>query len=407
MNIILVNDFAYTNGGAGQIALATAQILAEQGHQVVLFTAVGPVAGELRNIPRLRVVCTHQHDILHDPNRLRAVTYGIWNPVTRRAFAELLQEFSPQDTVIHVHALQKAISTSILPVAHQRGFRVLFHLHDYGVACPNLGFFDYPAQKICHRRAMGIGCVLHNCDRRSYPQKLWRVLRQYVQKSLGGLPAKTDAFAYISDYSMRFLKPYLPQSSHLYYLPNPINVECGPRVEAEKNQTYLFVGRLSKEKNPQLLARASADLHLPVTFVGSGELAEEIKQLNPNAKIAGWISHDNLPDYYRKARALVFPSIWGETLGLTALEAMAYGLPVIVSDECAAADEIVDGVTGLHFCNNDVDSLKKKIQMLQQDELVQRMSIQAYKDFWAKQAAKESYAQMLENVYQKELEDVK
>lgn len=403
MRVILVNDYAFVNGGAGEVALTTARLLAARGHQVVLFTAVGPVAEELLSVAGLRVVCTGHQDLLHDPNRLRAATYGIWNPVTRRAFDQLLREFSPRDTIVHVHALQKAVTTSILPVARKRGFRVLYHLHDYGAACPNLGFFDYPAQKICHRHALGLGCVLRNCDRRSYAQKVWRVLRQWVQRGFGGLPGKVDAFAYISDYSLRLLQPYLPPAAKLYALPNPIRVEQGERVQAEKNQVYLFVGRLSPEKNPQLLARAAAQLGLPARFVGSGAMAEEIRRIDPLAELTGWVPHDGLSAYYRQARALVFPSVWGETFGLVALEAMAYGLPVIVSDACAAADEVTDGVTGLHFRSNDLASLQEKMLLLQDDARVRDMSARAYRYFWQRYGDEDCYVETLERIYQEEL----
>ena len=59
----------------------------------------------------------------------------------------------------------------------------------------------------------------------------------------------------------------------------------------------------------------------------------------------------------RAARTLVFPSLWYEGLGLTALEAKAMGTPVIVSDICAAREQIADGAEGLWFRSGDAASL--------------------------------------------------
>ncbi|MCB5725847.1 hypothetical protein LIQ52_11050 [Mitsuokella jalaludinii] len=79
MNVIIVNDYAYVNGGASQIALHTAKSLAYAGCDVYLFSAVGPVDESLKNIKRLNVICLHQSDILSNPSRLQAIVQGLWN----------------------------------------------------------------------------------------------------------------------------------------------------------------------------------------------------------------------------------------------------------------------------------------------------------------------------------------
>ena len=60
LNVIIVNDFAHVNGGAGQVAIMTARLLAENGHRVIFFAAVGPVGQELENVQNLFVVCQIQ-----------------------------------------------------------------------------------------------------------------------------------------------------------------------------------------------------------------------------------------------------------------------------------------------------------------------------------------------------------
>ena len=72
MTVVIIADYAHVNGGAARIALESAKGLAARGHDVVLFTAVGPVADDLEDVPRLRTICLDQHDVWRDPNRLRA-----------------------------------------------------------------------------------------------------------------------------------------------------------------------------------------------------------------------------------------------------------------------------------------------------------------------------------------------
>ena len=63
MTVVITADYAYVNGGAARIALESAKGLAARGHDVVLFTAVGPVAEDLSGVPHLRTICLDQEDV--------------------------------------------------------------------------------------------------------------------------------------------------------------------------------------------------------------------------------------------------------------------------------------------------------------------------------------------------------
>jgi uncharacterized protein (TIGR00725 family) len=73
--------------------------------------------------------------------------------------------------------------------------------------------------------------------------------------------------------------------------------------------------------------------------------------------------------FLMRARALVFPSLWYETLGLSAIEAMANGVPVIVSDRCAASEFVQNGYSGLHFQGGSVESLAQQLRRLRDGEV--------------------------------------
>ena len=54
-------------------------------------------------------------------------------------------------------------------------------MHDYFTVCPNGGFYNYRGKHICDYTPMSFKCIMCNCDVRSYPQKIYRVLRQLFQ----------------------------------------------------------------------------------------------------------------------------------------------------------------------------------------------------------------------------------
>jgi glycosyltransferase involved in cell wall biosynthesis len=85
------------------------------------------------------------------------------------------------------------------------------------------------------------------------------------------------------------------------------------------------------------------------------------------------------------------------------LQASAIGVPSIVSDACAAREQIQDGVTGLLFRNGNVESLIAGLQRLQDDKLVTALGINAYNRFWANPPTIERHVQALAAIYERML----
>ena len=398
-SVVIVNDNARITGGADKIAITSAVALARQGYAVHLLSAVGPVDPDLLQVPNLTIHCTDQYELLHDPNRLRAAIQGIWNIKSQRLAEELFDGLSPLTTVVHVHLWAKALSSSVVRAATQRGFSVVCTLHDYLLACPAGTLFDHPQQAICLRRPMSADCILANCDSRNYADKLWRVGRQAVQSTFGGLPTELSDVIAISDLVISVLSPYLPSSVVVHRLSNFVDVQPLPPAPVESNTDFVFVGRLVKEKGPLLFADAAMKEHLPAIFLGDGELRAEIMKLSPNALVSGWLPYAETLDRLRHARAMVFPSRWYEAQPLVVLEALAQGVPCIVADTSAAREMIVHGETGLLFRGGDVDDLRQKLRLLTDDNFAEHLGKNAHTQYWAQPRTVEKHVSGLALIY--------
>ena len=392
MNVIIVNDFAYINGGAGMVAINTAKLLAEHGHKVILFTAVGPIDSDLIHRNNLKVICLNQCDILNDPNRLRAVVQGIWNKKAEKFMKKILNGMSPADTIIHIHTLSKAISSSIIPAIKQKEFKIVYHVHDYGVVCPNMGFFNYRLNKMCSQKAMSWKCIFSNCDSRCYAHKIWRVIRQKIQNIY--LTKNVDGFIFVSEFSKKILKSYIADGA---VISNPLLTNKKKFIDVVQNKCALYIGRLSKEKNPLLLAQAAKQLNIPVIFVGDGECRRNIRDINPNAIITGWLNRDDMWKYISEARYLVFPSILYETQGMVVGEMASYGIPAIVSDSSAATDFVIDEKNGLWFKNANLESLKTAMRRLEDNEFLATLSKASYEKL---EFSQEAYINCIERYYE-------
>ena len=213
------------------------------------------------------------------------------------------------------------------------------------------------------------------------------------------MPRELDGFISISDLSEEILRPFLPRGATIHRVSNPISVEKRPPAKPAESDRFLFVGRLDPEKGPLLLAQAAADLGVKVTFVGEGPVRQPITNLLPEAEITGWISPREVGERLRSARALLFPSLWYETQGLTVLEAAAVGVPALVPDTSAAREMVEDGVTGAIFRGGDATDLGRQIERFSDDGFVARCGATAFERYWAAPTTLESHVQQLEGVY--------
>ena len=85
----------------------------------------------------------NQPDILHDPNRVRAMITGIYNRQAANELRKLLNTLSTADTIVHFHQFRLKLSVSVLKTATDMGFRVFITVHDYMLSCPTTNFYNY------------------------------------------------------------------------------------------------------------------------------------------------------------------------------------------------------------------------------------------------------------------------
>lgn len=131
---------------------------------------------------------------------------------------------------------------------------------------------------------------------------------------------------------------------------------------------FLFAGKLESKKRPQDLLAALENIQhssasaVHLLIVGSGPLEAQLRSRVEAARLpvtfAGFQNQTEMPAAYAAADCLVLPSEYGETWGLVVNEAMACGLPAIVSDQVGCGPDLVhQGETGFRFQCGDVGEL--------------------------------------------------
>jgi glycosyltransferase involved in cell wall biosynthesis len=147
------------------------------------------------------------------------------------------------------------------------------------------------------------------------------------------------------------------------------------KLQILKNDfVFMFAGKLESKKNPELLIRAFLSVHekypnTKLLILGSGKLESNLKaeyQNNDSSPFIQFIPFANqslMPLAYRLANTYVLPSQGPEeTWGLSVNEALASGIPSIVSNRCGCyLDLITPGVNGFVFNSNDENDLYQKM----------------------------------------------
>ena len=397
--VILLSDFAHFNGGAAVVALQTARQMAAAGIPVTVFSAVGPVDAALLATPNLSVVCLEQEEIVKNPRRMQAFLRGVKNVAASRALRGLLARKDPARTVVHAHQWSKALSPAVLAETMDRGFRLAVTLHDFFITCPNGGFFVYPKLELCQRTPLSLSCLTCRCDRRSELHKIWRSARTWAQNGWWQVSRRVDQFIGVSEFSAEILRPHLPAGAPLEVVPPPCDCVDQGRAPVRTNGLFLFVGRIVPEKGAGLFAEAARRLGLQAVFVGDGEERAEIQRRYPEHKFTGWLDSEAIGHWMQRARALVFPSRWYETLGLVVVEAAAQGLPAVVADSSAASRFLEHGRSGLHFRTGSVDSLVEQLQRLRDDEFAARLGQDAYAWYWQRPWTMSTHLDALKHIY--------
>lgn len=395
-NIVIVNDFASNDGGGAAVARNTALELSKN-FNVYFFCSVPPISEEL-NESKVKVICLGKPDILHDPNRIRAITKGIWDANIKNRFEKLLSTLPPSETIIHVHTWTKAITSVVFSATAKFDFNVIVTFHDYFLFCPNGGFYNYKKNKICELRPLSLRCILSDCDARSYPQKIWRVIRQEVQNR-ALWKNKNLYFISISNLTRKICESLVNHRGQIFDLPDPVDLSDQKPVDITSNDEYIYVGRLSPEKGVQLFCKALTDIGLKGIVVGDGYLRKDLEKEFPNIAFTGWASGTKKESYMKRAKVLIMPSFLEETFGLVVAEAKSYGIPCIVPDRSAASEQIEDGQSGFIFKSGNIASLKKAIEKYEHAD-IRKMQEYLIKTFDRDSLSMNTHIEKLTRIYQ-------
>lgn len=325
--------------------------------------------------------------------------------VEKKVYKHLLDDFQPD--VIHVHTLM-GLHKSFLESAKENKIRLVFTAHDFFPICPKVTMFRHGAVcnyvqncencSVCNASALSLNKikilqtpVYRQLKDLSIIKKLRKQHRdEYLSESTTNDSA--NAVGTADDYKelRRYYYSLLKLMDIIHYnssvtkkiyesvfdLPNScivvithLDIKDNRRIKDYSNShlSIRYLGPQSGAKGYQLL-RAALDKLWDVQQNFSLDIHFEPMEPAPYIKSHERYTYVELEKIFDETDVLVAPSIWYETFGFTVLEALSYGVPVIVSGNVGAKDILVQGA-GVVIENIDDQKLFATLQDITPDKL--------------------------------------
>jgi glycosyltransferase involved in cell wall biosynthesis len=186
-----------------------------------------------------------------------------------------------------------------------------------------------------------------------------RLLRGHLRRTDLAASRRPDAFAANSTAVRDRIKRFYGRDATVIHPPVDV-AELDPATEKEPG-SFLWVQRLVPYKQPELVLEAFRDLPYRLTMVGVGPLEARLrKRLPPNVELLGWVSRPELAELY--ARASGFVHVAEEDFGISTVEALAAGTPVVALAAGGARDIVRDGVDGVLIERADLAAVRGGVQ---------------------------------------------
>ena len=364
MKILLANKFYYRRGGDCIYTMNLERMLKSHGHDVAVFAMQYP-ENEKSEWSEYWPKNMSKVDVFTRP-------FG--DKEVRRKFGRLLEDFKPD--VVHLNNVHTQLSPVIAKMAHERGVRVVWTLHDTKLVCPCY---------TCTRD--GKWCTECFTDKRA-------VMRHRCMP--GGLPGAIIGYREIKKWNKDVLQEYvdlfLPPSQFMMdtcvasgYSPEKFRVLCNfidvskvQNPSFKKGDYYVFLGRLTSVKGIETICKAAALLDKKLIIIGGGELEEILRKeyaLCRNIEFKGQMQWDEFRPILEGARFMVLPAEWSENNPLTVIESQSLGTPVLgariggipeLIESPSPALPKMEGVVpnGMTFTSGDVEDLRDKIQRM-------------------------------------------
>lgn len=264
--------------------------------------------------------------------------------------------------LVHVHNFYPLLTPSIFKASKDAGAKVIHTLHNYRLWCISGIFYrdKYGICELCAKSKFPLQGIFNKCFRKSMIQSIL-AQASFSYYKFTKVFDNIDYFFVLTNFQKEKVKSLGIDERKIILKPNSIPMS----FNIQKNRKgYIYVGRLEESKGIFELLKVwnELDEKYVLTIIGSGDKEEDLKTKykKKNIIFKGKCSREETLKAISRSKYLIQPSILYETFGLTIIEAMSFGVPVIGYDIGTRRDFIKDGINGFLFNEKNLKEVIKK-----------------------------------------------
>lgn len=363
--IVVLHDFAEPEGGAGMLAHVSARGYRDAGIAVTYICGEGSgcsLSGE-----GIDVVALGGKGLLAT-SRLQGFRQGYHNSQASRAIADWIAQNDTPTTAYHLHNWSQILSPAVFSALRPVEDRLVVSCHDFFSVCPNGGFVHFRNSTPCDKQPLSAGCLMSQCDRRSAVHKYWRAARHAHLLGEARFAESRAAFVFLHEGMMERARAGGFAAPDARAVRNPVEAWSRSRLTPEARSSFLFVGRVGKDKGTDLALEAARRAGVHLVVAGTGPDMEGLSAEYAQAQFVGWQDRAGLQRLAQDARALLMPSRFVEPFGLVALEAACSGLPVVTSQTAYVGYDLETIGAGIRTDVRDADGFARVLSALAADD---------------------------------------
>ena len=363
MRVLIASKFFYPRGGAEVVAIGTKRLLEEHGHEIRVFAMDYP---DNLALPDCAGYASRVDFAGSLPQKIRGARRTLGRGDVVRAAERVLDDFRPD--VVHLHNVHSYLSPLVGELAHKRGIRVVWTLHDYKLVCPAYSF-RRPDGSICQDCLTDTGALLrHRCMKGSLPASIIARLEAKVWNKRR-LNAFTDMFITPSSFMGEKMKEGGFPADKITTLcnfvdPPKLKVLSALPVRERGDGYFCYIGRMSAEKGVPTLLKAADNAGVRLKLAGDGPLLQGLVEqyaANEDIEFLGKLDAEGVARLLSGADATIISSEWYENNPLSVIESLCAGTPVIGA-RIGGIPELVAGGNGILYPSGDVRTLTRLLR---------------------------------------------
>ncbi|MEI7577115.1 MAG: glycosyltransferase family 4 protein [Armatimonadota bacterium] len=402
-SVVIVVEGGGPTGGAERVAFETVELLSSHGIPVHIVSSAPEIEPSYLALPGVTGVALNLPVVwekFFSKNRILSYPLRSGDTSLLPLFRSALDGLDPLCTVVHVHGFHTHFSHLIVSSALNQGFRTHLHSHDYGLVCPNTTFFNFPENRICTLSPLSNECKASPCmDQFDQNLKQFRFRRAESAFYKHRLADRLTSIICPSPFTRTILAKTIGDLPKLRVLRCPVEPASTKQLDPASRTRYIWIGRLTPGKDPDVALRAADEAGVKLTLVGDGPMRAELEKQFSNHEFVGWRSPDDVTIIQQTARCLIMNAGWYETASLVVLECLAAGIPCVIGDHSAATSWVTNGDNGLTFNVQTAGSLTAALEKTKDDGLIRRLGENAFKRYWQDPCSRENYLRDLLEVY--------